>query len=184
MVVQAGAERRSLGDDAHETAEVLGTIERVGRGALTEMRRMVAMLRSDPDKDPEDDLAPQPTLAQVDELVAQLRAAGLDAQLRVTGERRDLPAGIELSAYRIVQEALTNVLKHADGAAAVVEIGYQAHALEVVVRDDGRGTPRNLAEGGHGLVGVRERATMLGGRFEAGRQSDGGFAVRVLLPVA
>jgi len=180
MVVQAGAERRSLGDGAEETAEVLGTIEQVGRGALTEMRRMVAMLRSDPD----DALAPQPTLAQVDELVSQLRAAGLDAELRVTGERRDLPAGIELSAYRIVQEALTNVLKHADGATAIVEISYQAHALGVVVRDDGRGGSRNLAEGGHGLVGVRERATMLGGRFEAGRQPDGGFAVRVLLPVA
>jgi signal transduction histidine kinase len=184
MVVQAGAERRSLGDDAHETSEVLGTIERVGRGALIEMRRMVAMLRSDPENDPEDDLAPQPTLAQVDELVTQLRAAGLDARLRVTGERRDLPAGIELSAYRIVQEELTNVLKHADGATAVVEISYQAHALGVVVRDDGRGTSRNLDEGGHGLVGVRERATMLGGRFEAGRRPEGGFAVKVLLPVA
>ncbi|HET6166806.1 MAG TPA: sensor histidine kinase [Marmoricola sp.] len=180
MVIQAGAERRSLGDEAQETSEVLGTIERVGRGALTEMRRMVAMLRSDPDEE----LSPQPTLAQVDELVAQLRDAGVHAELRVTGERRELPAGIELSAYRIVQEALTNVLKHAGGATAVVEISYQAHALEVVVRDDGRGSARNLAEGGHGLVGVRERATMLGGRFEAGRQPDGGFAVRVLLPVA
>jgi signal transduction histidine kinase len=180
MVIQAGAERRSLGADAQETSEVLGTIERVGRGALTEMRRIVAMLRSDPD----DDLAPQPTLAQVDELVAQLRHAGVHAELRVVGERRDLPAGIELSAYRIIQEALTNVLKHADGATAVVEIGYQTHALEVVVRDDGRGSSRDLTEGGHGLLGVRERATMLGGRFEAGRQPDGGFAVRVLLPVA
>jgi signal transduction histidine kinase len=180
MVIQAGAERRSLGGDAQETSEVLGTIERVGRGALTEMRRMVAMLRSDPG----DDLAPQPTLAQVDQLVAQLRAAGVEAELRVSGEQRDLPAGIELSAYRIVQEALTNVLKHADGAAGVVEISYQAHALEVVVRDDGRGSSRDLAEGGHGLVGVRERAAMLGGRFEAGRQPNGGFAVRVLLPVA
>jgi signal transduction histidine kinase len=180
MVVQAGAERRSLGVESPQTAEVLGTIERVGRGALAEMRRMVAMLRSDS----VDGLAPQPTLAQVGHLVEQLRTTGMAVELRVNGDRRDLPTGIELSAYRIVQEALTNVLKHADGAAAVVEISYQPHALEIVVRDDGRGDPRAIAIGGHGLVGVRERATMLGGHFEAGRQPDGGFAVRVLLPVA
>jgi signal transduction histidine kinase len=180
MVLQAGAERRSLVDDAEQTAEVLGTIEDVGRGALTEMRRMVAMLRSDP----AEDLAPQPTLAQVGDLVGQLRATGLDVELRVTGEPRELPTGIELSAYRIVQEALTNVLKHAAGSSAVVEIDYRPHALAVVVRDDGRGASRALDTGGHGLVGVRERATMLGGRFAAGRQQDGGFAVRVLLPVA
>jgi signal transduction histidine kinase len=180
MVLQAGAERRSLGEDAGQTGEVLGTIEHVGRGALTEMRRMVAMLRSNP----AEDLAPQPNLSQVADLVDQLRAAGLAVELQVTGDRRDLPAGIELSAYRIVQEALTNVLKHASGAAAFVEIGYRSHSLEVVVRDDGRGSPRPVATGGHGLVGVRERAAMLGGRFEAGRQPGGGFAVRVLLPVA
>ena len=180
MVVQAGAERRSLGEGSEQTAEVLGTIESVGRGALTEMRRMVSMLRSEP----EDELAPQPTLAQVEDLVAQLRATGLDVELQVTGTRRDLPVGIELSAYRIVQEALTNVLKHAAGARTVVEIGYRPHALEVLVRDDGSGTPQALAVGGHGLVGVRERASMLGGRFEAGRQPGGGFAVRVVLPVA
>ena len=179
MVVQAGAERRALGGDAAQTAEVLGTIESVGRGALTEMRRMVAMLRSDP----EGDLAPQPTLAQVDDLVTQLRSAGLAVALQVTGEPHELPAGIELSAYRIVQEALTNVLKHAAGASAFVEIGYEPHALDVVVRDDGSGAPRSLETGGHGLVGVRERASMLGGRFEAGREPNGGFAVRVRLPV-
>jgi signal transduction histidine kinase len=179
MVVQAGAERRSLGDGSEQTAEVLGTIEKVGRGALTEMRRMVAMLRSDP----AEDLAPQPTLAQVPDLVGQLRDTGLAVELQVVGDRRELPAGIELSAYRIVQEALTNVLKHAAGSRAAVELRYQPHALEVVVRDDGLGAPRPLSSGGHGLVGVRERAAMLGGHFEAGRQPGGGFAVRVLLPV-
>ena len=108
----------------------------------------------------------------------------MEVSLATDGVPAGLPARVDLFAYRIVQEALTNVLKHADGATTVVEISYQTHALEVVVRDDGRGRSRNLAQGGHGLVGVRERATMLGGRFEAGRQPDGGFAVRVLLPVA
>ena len=178
MVVQAGAERRVLGPGQDETREVLGTIERVGRGALGEMRRMVAMLRQEPGEE----LVPQPQLADVPVLVEQLRAAGLPVELTVTGQVRELPVGIELSSYRIVQEALTNALKHAGDASAAVALDYGDDTLEIVVSDNGRG-PASEGSDGHGLVGMRERVTMYGGQLQAGRAHGGGFAVRVRLPV-
>lgn len=179
MVMQAGAERRILGEERAETREVLGTIERVGRGALTEMRRMVAMLR----QDPAHDLSPQPTLADVPELVQQMQDAGMPVTLQVTGERRELGQGIELSSYRIVQEALTNTLKHTTGARATVEIHYGLDDLGLVVRDDGQGSASPVDSGGHGLVGMRERVSMYGGTIQAGPHQPGGFAVRVRLPL-
>jgi signal transduction histidine kinase len=179
MVVQAGAERRMLGEDQAGTKDVLGTIERVGRGALTEMRRMVAMLRQDPAAD----LVPQPSLSDVPELVRQMQAAGLPVTLHVRGEPVELPEGIELSAYRIVQEALTNALKHAQGARADVEVSYDTEALELLVSDDGHGGVTPVGGGGHGLVGMRERVAMYGGSIEAGPRRPTGFAVRVRLPV-
>jgi signal transduction histidine kinase len=180
MVVQAGAERRVLDAKSGSTEEVLETIERIGRGALTEMRRLVGMLRSD-DGEP---LAPQPGLADLPVLVSQVSSAGLPVELHVEGERRDLPVGIELSAYRIVQEALTNALKHAGEARASVLVRYGADSLELEIVDDGTGdTPASVARGGHGLVGMRERVALYGGRLDAGRSQSGGFAVRVLLPV-
>jgi signal transduction histidine kinase len=181
MVVQAGAERRTLPADQHETREVLGSIEQVGRGALTEMRRMVSMLRQD---QPED-LAPQPRLTDVPELVHQMQAAGLSVSLAVRGEPRELSDGLELSAYRIVQEALTNVLKHAGSTDTRVEIDYQTDSLELVVRDAGPQAPLiATSSGGHGLAGMRERVSLYGGTLEAGGDASGGFRVRVLLPVA
>jgi signal transduction histidine kinase len=179
MVVQAGAERRMLPDGQDDTREVLGTIERVGRGALDEMRRMVAMLR----QDPREDLVPQPTLHDLPELVAQMRANGLRVDLRIDGEVRALPAGIELSAYRIVQEALTNVVTHAGGAPARIALTYGTDTLRITVRDDGAGSAPSTLAGGHGLVGMRERIAMYGGSLEAGPARAGGFAVRVELPV-
>jgi signal transduction histidine kinase len=178
MVVQAGAERRVLDGANGSTHEVLQTIEQIGRGALTEMRRLVGMLRADGD----DPLAPQPGLEDVATLVGQVREAGLPVELTVEGERRALPAGIELSAYRIVQEALTNALKHASDAHAQVSIRYGADSLELEILDDGRG---GAALGnGHGLVGMRERVALYGGRFDASRRPGGGFAVRAKLPIA
>jgi signal transduction histidine kinase len=177
MVVQAGAERRVVEDGS--THEVLETIERIGRGALTEMRRLVGMLRSDTP----DTLAPQPGLDDLPLLVAQVRDAGLTAELHVEGERRELPVGIELSAYRIVQEALTNALKHAGEARASVHVRYGADSLELEIVDDGAGAAAPVASGGHGLVGMRERVALYGGRFDAGRRAGGGFSVRVLLPI-
>jgi signal transduction histidine kinase len=178
MVVQAGAERRVLDGDGG-TREVLETIERIGRGALTEMRRLVGMLRSDA----ADPLAPQPGLGDLPTLVAQVQASGLPVDLQVEGERRELPVGIELSAYRIVQEALTNALKHAGEAHASVRVRYEPESLELEIIDDGAGAAAPVGSGGHGLVGMRERVALYGGRLDAGRRAGGGFAVRVLLPI-
>jgi len=180
MVVQAGAERRTLPSDQQETREVLASIEQVGRGALTEMRRMVSMLRQDHTQD----LAPQPRLADVPELVHQMQAAGLTVGLTVRGEPRELSDGLELSAYRIVQEALTNVLKHAGSTDTRVEVAYGADSLELIVRDAGPQAPLiATSSGGHGLAGMRERVSLYGGTLEAGGDASGGFRVRVLLPV-
>jgi signal transduction histidine kinase len=177
-VVQAGAERRVLDDGRGTTREVLETIEHIGRGALTEMRRLVGMLRSDGGEP----LAPQPGLDDLPTLVTQVREAGLPVELQVAGERRELPVGIELSAYRIVQEALTNALKHAGEAKAVVRVHYGPESLELEIVDDGPGRSAAELGGGHGLVGMRERVALYGGRLDAGRRPSGGFAVRVLLP--
>jgi signal transduction histidine kinase len=178
MVVQAGAERRVMAPGQESTKEVLSTIERVGRSALTEMRRLVGMLRGDGS----DDLVPQPSLAAVPALVDGLRDAGFPVELRVDGERRDLPVGIELSAYRVIQEGLTNALKHAGRAHVRVHVRYGPNSLELQIADDGLGQPAALPEGGHGLAGIQERVALYGGELEAGRGSDGGFVLRVLLP--
>jgi signal transduction histidine kinase len=180
MVVQAGAERRVLAEGNGSTKEALAAIEQIGRGALTEMRRLVGMLRSS-NGDP---LAPQPGLADLPTLVGQVREAGLPVELRVDGDRRDLPVGIELSAYRIVQEALTNALKHAgDAARASVLVRYGAESLELEIADDGAEAAVPAGSSGHGLVGMRERAALYGGRLDAGRLPGGGFAVRAMLPI-
>jgi signal transduction histidine kinase len=178
MVVQAGAERSTLAEDS-TTKEVLETVEHIGRSALTEMRRLVGMLRSDAD----DPLSPQPGLDDLPRLVTQVREAGLPVELTVEGEPSELPVGLDLSAYRIVQEALTNALKHAGEARATVRVVYGADSLELEITDDGAGAPVPASSGGHGLVGMRERVALYGGRFEASRRATGGFAVRVALPI-
>jgi signal transduction histidine kinase len=180
MVVQAGAERRALKDEDASARQTLHTIEEIGRGALTEMRRLVGMLRSGDGTEP---LAPQPGLRELPLLVSQVREAGLPVELAIEGEPRQLPVGLELSAYRIVQEALTNALKHAGDARATVRIVYGGDSLELEIADDGGGVPQPDTSGGHGLVGMRERVALYGGRFEASRRAAGGFAVRVALPI-
>jgi signal transduction histidine kinase len=179
IVLQAGAERRVLDGANSSTREVLETVERTGRSALTEMRRLLGMLRGDANEP----LTPQPGLTDVPTLVTQLREAGLRVDLHVEGERRELPVGLELSAYRIVQEALTNALKHAGEARASVNIRYGSDSLELEIADDGTGASTPMSSGGHGLVGMRERVALYGGRLDAGRRPSGGFAVRVLLPI-
>jgi signal transduction histidine kinase len=179
IVVQAGAERRVL-DPAHEsTREVLTTIERIGRSALTEMRRLVGMLRTDQP----DALLPQPSITDVPTLVAQLREAGMPVELRIDGEPRELPVGIDLSAYRVVQEGLTNALKHAEGQQVAVHISYGPSSLALEITDHGGGrAPTSVPGSGQGLVGIQERVALYGGELEAGQSTDGGFRLRVLLP--
>jgi signal transduction histidine kinase len=179
IVVQAGAERRALNGNGGTTRDVLLAIENTGRGALTEMRRLVGMLRSE-DKDA---LSPQPDLNALPTLVTQMRSAGLPVELKMEGQRRSLPAGIELSGYRIVQEALTNCLKHAGNANATVRVRYAAAALELDITDTGSGTVEHRPGVGHGLIGMRERVALYGGQFDARRQPDGGFTVHIQLPI-
>jgi signal transduction histidine kinase len=179
IVLQAGAERRAL-ELSGSGSDVLETIEHTGRSALTETRRLLGMLRSGGDEP----LAPQPRLGDVPLLIDQVRDAGLPVELDVAGEARELPAGIELSAYRIVQEGLTNALRHAGDARARVSIRYGDQALEIEVADNGAGGGDAGRSGGHGLAGMRERVALYGGRFTTGSAPGGGFVVRVTLPVA
>jgi signal transduction histidine kinase len=180
MTVQASAVRRLLRGEQEREREALLVVERTGREALTEMRRMVGVLRH-PEEAPA--LAPQPSLAYVERLVAQVREAGLAVDLRVEGEAPELPPGLDLTAYRLVQEALTNTLKHAEARRAEVVLRYGTGAVEVVVSDDGRGGG-SPTDGGHGLVGMRERVAVYGGELTAGPRADGGFELRARLPLA
>jgi signal transduction histidine kinase len=182
IVLQAGAERRALPTEARSTREVLTTIEEVGRQALVEMRRLLGMLRTE---EGESALAPQPSLATLELLVDQVREAGLPVEVDIHGQPRPLAGGIELAAYRIIQEALTNSLRHAGDARARVAIRYGGKSLEIEVSDDGRGSADadGLGGGGHGLVGMRERVALYGGTLDVGRRNGGGFTVRAVLPL-
>jgi len=147
---------------------------------MSELRRLVAMLRQ---PGQEDELGPQPSLRQLDLLVRQIREAGLVVDLDVGGGVETLPPGVDLSAYRIAQEALTNILKHAGASHVSLSVRCDGGAVEVAVEDDGRGSSGNGAiVGGHGLIGMRERVNLFGGRFEAGRRDGGGFRVFACLP--
>ena len=143
------------------------------------MRRLVGMLRSGDETLP---LAPQPSLKELGTLVEQVRAAGLPVQLAIEGEPRDLPPGVDLSAFRIVQEALTNALRHAGPAHARVVLRYRTDDLELEISDDGPGTGEGSGSG-YGLVGMRERVSVYGGELQAGRRPGGGYALRVRLPL-
>jgi signal transduction histidine kinase len=179
MVLHTGAVRRLLRDDQVRERDALGAVERTGREALLEMRRLLGVLRA-PDEQAE--LGPQPGLSELPALVARTEAAGLPVGLRVEGEPATLPLGVDLSAYRIVQEALTNSLKHAGPAHAEVAIRYRPGAVELEITDDGRGGATTNG-GGHGLIGMRERATLYGGELSAGPREGGGFVVRARLPI-
>jgi signal transduction histidine kinase len=179
IVLQAGAERSILDESNASTRDVLLTVEQSGRSALTEMRRLLGILRDDRSEA----LAPQPGIDDVPTLVGQLREAGLPVELRIEGDPRELPVGIQLSAYRIVQEALTNALKHAGNARARVSVRYEADSLELEIADDGAGAASRAPGGGHGLVGMKERVALYGGRFQANRSPGGGFVVKAALPL-
>ena len=178
MTVQAGAARLLLDEEPERARAPLLAVEETGRQALAEMRRLLGILRTE---EGEPALAPQPGLADLERLLEQARGAGLPVELSLEGQRRPLAPGVDLAGYRIVQEALTNAIKHAGPARAHVAVRYAPEALELEITNDGR-TGANGGEGGHGLVGMRERAALYGGELEAGRRDGGGFIVRARLP--
>jgi signal transduction histidine kinase len=178
MTVQAAAARDVFEREPERAREALGSIESTGRAALTELRRLLGSIRTGDGPD----LTPQPGLDRLDDLVAQVRSAGLAVDVTVEGEPRRLPAAVDLSAYRIVQEALTNSLKHASAKRASVEIRFGPDDVAVAVRDDGIGAAAANGGGGHGLVGMRERVAVFGGDLDAGPAPGGGYAVWARLP--
>jgi signal transduction histidine kinase len=179
-VLATGA-RRMLRRDLNATDEALATIEETSRTALREMRRLLTVLRTDAEPDVE--LAPQPDLAGIDTLVEQVREAGLPVNLRVEGTRQPLDPGVALTIFRIVQEALTNTLKHAGEATADVRLSFGAQWLVVEVFDTGRGPAPGGGGVGHGLVGMRERVSLYGGTLRIGPRPGGGFRVYARIPI-
>jgi signal transduction histidine kinase len=187
MTVQAGAARRILNRDPEAVQDALATIEQMGRTALGEMRRLVGVLRTEAEP-VRSELSPQPGVHDVGRLIDQLRETGLQVQLWIEGETRSLSPGVDLAAFRLVQEALTNTLKHAGPQArAWVRVRYADRQLIVEVEDDGRGLVAGLANqsggNGHGLMGMRERVALYGGDLRIGPRSGGGFAVRARFPL-
>lgn len=179
MVLQVGAVRHRLPDTLDAEATALRGVEQAGRTALAEMRRLLGAMRESYDME----LAPHPGLAHLDQLMAEVGRAGLPVRLRIDGESVPLPEAIDLSAYRIVQEGLTNALKHANASHAEVTVRYLPDELRIEVRDDGRGGA-DTAGPGHGLVGVRERVKIYGGDMTAGAGPDRGFVLSTRLPLA
>jgi signal transduction histidine kinase len=178
MTVQAGGARLVLEDDPARAREPLLAVEQAGRQALGELRRLLGILRRD-EREPA--LRPQPGLADLQELAAQAERAGLPVELIFEGAPARLPAGLDLAAYRIVQEALTNTRKHAGPARARVAVRYAPEALELEITDDGR--PAANGGSGHGLIGMRERVALYGGQLDAGPRPQGGFTIHAHLPL-
>jgi len=180
MMVQAGAARLLVESDAPRARQALLHVEDAGREALSEMRRMLEVLRAQGDTD---QLDPQPGLAHIEDLVVRNREVGLDVSVSVEGRPADVSPGVDLAAYRIVQEALTNVRKHGSSAAATVVLRYEPDALDVVVENDGPKLEPVRAPGGHGIVGMRERVALYAGELTVGPRPEGGFAVHARLPL-
>ncbi|MER5300272.1 sensor histidine kinase [Streptomyces lasiicapitis] len=189
MVVQADGAAYVLDAAPDQAKQALATISGTGRQALAEMRRLLGVLRTgEPEESGE--YVPQPDVEQLDELIEQVRCAGLPVDFKVEGTPRPLPSGVELTAYRIVQEALTNTRKHGgENAGASVRLVYFDDGLGLLVEDDGKGAPHELYEdggadgSGHGLIGMRERVGMVGGTLDAGPRPGGGFRISALLPL-
>jgi len=179
MVLQTGAVRHQLPDRLGQHKEALKSVEQTGRTALTEMRRLLGAMRHTGDQF---DLTPQPGLGSLQALLAEFDRAGLPVRLHLDGDPCPLPPAIDLSAYRIVQEGLTNTLKHANANSAEVVLRYRSDELRIEVRDDGHGAPAP-SSAGHGLVGVRERVNIYGGQMSAGPMTGGGFLLSTRLPL-
>jgi signal transduction histidine kinase len=185
MLVQAGAARQVLTSSPEDARGALLAVENSGREAMAELRNLLGLLKNEDD---ELDLAPQPGVEQIDALVQRVRDAGLPVELRIEGAPAPLPIGLDLTAYRIVQEALTNALKYSGLARTQVLLAYREDELKLEVLDEGPGEPldegSSTSPGRRGLVGMRERVALYGGRLEAGPRLGGGYAVRAWLPLA
>ena len=177
MTVQAGAVRRRLTGDQETERESLLAVERTGREAMAEMRRLVGLLRED---DAAPSYGPQPGMQTIETLIGTVRGAGLPVELDVEGTSRELPPGVDLAAYRVVQEALTNALKHAGPARAWVRVHWGTEELTLEVANDGRNAPEG---NGYGHVGMQERLRLYGGRLESGARPEGGYVVRAHVPI-
>ncbi|GHH85435.1 two-component sensor histidine kinase [Streptomyces sulfonofaciens] len=189
MVVQADGAAYVMDSAPDQARKALETISGTGRQALAEMRRLLGVLRTGEPQESEE-YVPQPDVGQLDELIEQVRTAGLPVDFKVEGTPRPLPSGVELTAYRIVQEALTNTRKHGgNDVGASVRLVYFDDGLGLLVEDDGKGAPHELYEDGgadgrgHGLIGMRERVGMVGGTLDAGPRPGGGFRISALLPL-
>ena len=180
MVVQAGAAQEVLEQSPERAREPLENIQRMGRETVTELRRLLGILRIGSDQSL---MAPQPGLRELDALVERVRSAGLPVEVEVRGEPHDVPASIDLSAYRIVQEGLTNALKHSQASVVQLQVSYNESAISLEIIDDGRGASANGARG-HGLVGMRERVAMFGGTLDFGAGPRGGFRLHAELPTS
>jgi len=179
IVIQAGAAEPLVEEDPDQAREALRSIRSTASDALGEMRRLLGILRTTAD---ELVLNPQPSVAQLEPLLAQTRIAGLEVGLRIEGKPRPIPPGLDLAAYRIVQEALTNTRKHSRASRVDVSLRYTPSALEVEIVDDGTAPAAAVSNGGHGLVGMRERVALYDGTLNTGTREDGGYAVRAVLP--
>ena len=178
IAVQAGVGAHVIDSDPAEAKKSLDAIATTSRSTLMEIRRLLGVLRADDNGA----YQPAPGLGDLDRLVAELRTAGLNVEVAIAGTRDEIPPGVDLTAYRIVQEALTNVLKHAGPAKTKVVVGYEPSALRLEIIDDGRGVNGRASEGGHGLLGMRERVGVYGGSLQAGPVTGGGFRVVARLP--
>ena len=187
IAVQSAVGNHVIDSQPAEARQALAAIEATSRSALTEMRRLLGVLRQE--GEPRGSLTPAPGLADLSALAGQVRDAGLTVWINVDGQRGPVPPGIDLSAYRIIQEALTNVIKHAAAAPASVTIRYRPDSVTVEIADQGAGAPAvgvpaPRAGSGHGIIGMRERVAVFGGEFSAGPGADGGFRVRACFPIA
>jgi signal transduction histidine kinase len=180
IAVQSGVGVHVLDSQPEEARKALAAVEATSRQALVEMRRLLGVLRQE--AEPRGSLAPAPGLAEVEALAAEVARAGVRVEVRIEGTPCELPAGLDLSAYRIVQEALTNVVRHAGPATARVAVRYAPGRVALEVVDDGHG-PDDQDRGGLGIAGMRERAALYGGTLEAGPLPGGGFRVAASLPV-
>ena len=190
MVVQAGAARQTLTSEPEDAVAALLAVESAGRDAMTELRHLLGVLAPSAAGEDEPELSPQPSLSRLGPLIDRIAFAGLPVDVRISGEPRTLPSGVDLTAYRIIQEALTNALKHGDGVKAEVTVRYADHYLRVEVLNSGPSVlsgpairvPGTKAEG-QGLLGLRQRVAVFGGDLDARRRLGGGFRVRARIPL-